>query len=127
MQPRYPTPISPASEKWSTPSSPPPRDAFFAAAPVRIGAYDVGEQDVNWLRQEPNAWNLSAYVSARDLNQLLVRRVEVADVQFAIVHGISDNRFKRLDTTSTRDLLGLAPQDDAFDIFAGHLRDWLRD
>jgi len=57
----------------------------------------------------------------------LVRCVEAADVQFAIVHGISDNRFKRLDLTSTRNLLGYAPQDDAFDIFADHLRDWLQD
>ena len=39
----------------------------------------------------------------------------------------SDNRFKRLDITSTRDLLGYAPQDDAFDIFGDHLREWLQD
>ncbi|HKO23222.1 MAG TPA: NAD(P)-dependent oxidoreductase [Chloroflexota bacterium] len=93
---------------------------------IRIGAYDVGSDDVNWLRREPNPLNLSAYVSARDLSQLLVRCVEATDVQFAVVHGISDNRFKRLDITSTRDLLGYAPQDDAFDIFANHLRDWLQ-
>ena len=94
---------------------------------IRIGAYDVGRYDVNWLRRDPNAHILSTYVSERDLNQLLVRCVEAADVQFAIVHGISDNRFKRPDLTSTRDLLGYAPQDDAFDIFADHLRDWLKD
>ena len=57
----------------------------------------------------------------------LVRCVEAADVQFAIVHGISDNRFKRLDITSTRDRLEYAPQDDAFDIFGDHLREWLQD
>jgi nucleoside-diphosphate-sugar epimerase len=93
---------------------------------IRIGAYDVGRYDVKGLRRDPNAHILSTYVSERDLNHLLVLCVEAADVQFAIVHGISDNRFKRLDITSTRDLLGYAPQDDAFDIFGDHLRDWLR-
>ena len=94
---------------------------------ICIGAYDVGSYDVNWLRRDPNAHILSTYVSERDLNQLLVRCVEAADVQFAIVHGISDNRFKRLDITSTRDLLGYAPQDDAFNNFGDQLREWLQD
>ncbi|HKC76511.1 MAG TPA: hypothetical protein VKF37_20260 [Chloroflexota bacterium] len=56
-----------------------------------------------------------------------MRCVEDADVQFAIVHGISDNRVKRLDITSTRDLLGYAPQDDAFNNFGDQLREWLQD
>jgi hypothetical protein len=34
---------------------------------------------------------------------------------------------KRLDITLTRDLLGYAPQDDAFNIFGDHLREWLQD
>ena len=94
---------------------------------VRIGSYDVNGDASNWLRQQPNARHLSGYVSGRDLNQLLVRCIEVPDVQFAIVHGISNNRFKRLDISSTRDLLGYAPQDDAFEIFQGDLRAWLHE
>jgi hypothetical protein len=35
--------------------------------------------------------------------------------------------FKRLDLTSTRDLLGYAPQDDAFAIFSETLDQWQRD
>lgn len=46
---------------------------------------------------------------------------------FAIVRGISNNRFKRLDLTTTRELLGYAPQDDAFDIFQADLQQWLQD
>jgi hypothetical protein len=48
-------------------------------------------------------------------------------MRVAIVHGISDSRFKRLDITSTRDLLGYAPRDDAFNIFGDHLREGLQD
>ncbi|MGZ3715533.1 MAG: NAD-dependent epimerase/dehydratase family protein [Ktedonobacterales bacterium] len=115
--------------------------AYFAQAEglssvvVRIGAYDNGSAD-NWLRSHPvtresapyvNARELAAYVSARDLHQLLVRCIEAPDIGFAIAHGLSENRFKRLDLTSTRELLGYAPQDDAFAVFSETLGEWLRD
>jgi uronate dehydrogenase len=93
---------------------------------VRIGAYDDGSAD-NWMRGSPNARTLATYVSARDLHQLLVRCIEVSDITFAIVHGLSENRFKRLDLTSTRNLLGYTPQDDAFAIFRETLDEWLQD
>lgn len=79
---------------------------------VRIGAFTASPP-----RQTPSARNLSAYVTPSDLCQLLVRCIEVPDIQFAIVHGISENRFKRLDLTETKALLGYAPQDDAFQLF----------
>ena len=65
-------------------------------------------------------------MSERDLNQLLVRCIEAPDVQFAVVHALSNNRFKRLDITSTRDLLGYTPHDDAFEIFQADLPAWLQ-
>lgn len=105
--------------------------AYFAFAEglssiaIRIGAYDSSR--ATWLRQQPNMGSLSAYVSERDLNHLLVRCIETPDIPFAIVHGISDNRFKRLDLTSTRSLLGYTPQDDAFDLFRADLHRWLQD
>ncbi|MFL5732374.1 MAG: NAD-dependent epimerase/dehydratase family protein [Chloroflexia bacterium] len=97
--------------------------AYFAHAEglssiaIRIGAYDANLEHANRLGPEPGPVYLSVYVSPRDLNHLLVQCIETPDVPFAIVHGISNNRFKRLDLTSTRDLLGYAPQDDAFEIF----------
>ena len=106
--------------------------AYFAQAEglssivVRIGAYDDGEAH-NWLRAAPNVRELATYVSARDLHHLLVRCIDTPNIRFAIVHGLSENRFKRLDLTSTRALLGYAPQDDAFAIFGDSLGDWLRD
>jgi nucleoside-diphosphate-sugar epimerase len=60
---------------------------------------------------------LSRFVSRRDLCQLLTRCAEAPGIQFAIVHGLSDNRVKRLDIDSTRALLGYAPQDDGFEIY----------
>ncbi|HEX6479040.1 MAG TPA: NAD(P)-dependent oxidoreductase [Ktedonobacteraceae bacterium] len=93
---------------------------------LRIGAYDRNADPLNPLRQEPGPHHLSSYVSERDLNQLLVRCVETPDVQFAVVHGISNNRFKCLDITSTRDLFGYQPQDDAFEIFQTDLQMWLQ-
>lgn len=94
---------------------------------LRIGSYDVDGDASNWLRQQPNARHLSGYVSERDLNHLLIQCIEAPNVQFAIIHGISNNRFKRLDITSTRDILGYAPQDDAFEIFRADLQAWLLD
>ena len=88
--------------------------ACFAAQGLSGIAVRIGAFDAPWLRADPTPSNLSAYVSPRDLNQLLLRCIEAADVRFAIVHGISDNRLKRLDLTTTRDLLGYAPEDDGF-------------
>jgi nucleoside-diphosphate-sugar epimerase len=100
--------------------------AYFAQAEglssivVRIGAYDDGSAQ-NRLRTSPNPRELAAYVSARDLHQLLVRCIEAPAIGFAIAHGLSENRFKRLDLTSTRDLLGYTPEDDAFAVFGDTL------
>jgi uronate dehydrogenase len=107
--------------------------AYFAFAEglssiaIRIGAYDVSGSDSNWLRQKPCISHLSAYVSERDLNHLLVRCIETPEIQFAIVHGLSDNRLKRLDLTSTREVLAYTPQDDAFDLFRDNLDQWLQE
>ncbi len=93
---------------------------------IRIGSYDVNGDDANWLRRDPNARHLSGYVSERDLNHLLVRCIEAPHLHFAVVHGISNNRFKRLDITSTRTLVEYTPQDDAFEIFHADLQTWLQ-
>ncbi len=82
---------------------------------VRVAAYgnNPGNQDPNTI----DGRNLSAYLSARDLNQLFARCIEIADLQYAVLHAVSDNRFKRLDISATRDLVGYQPQDDAFELF----------
>jgi nucleoside-diphosphate-sugar epimerase len=78
---------------------------------IRIGTFES-----TWKHKPTAEAGLSRIVSKRDLCQLLVRCVEAPDIHFAIVHGLSDNRVKRLDIESTRALLGYAPQDDAFEL-----------
>ncbi len=79
---------------------------------IRVGNY-AGNND----SMEADARRLSAWVSKRDMNQLFMKAVEVEDLPFAILHGVSDNRFKRLDIRKTRELVGYEPQDNSFDYF----------
>jgi nucleoside-diphosphate-sugar epimerase len=95
--------------------------ACFAASGLSSIAIRIGAYDAPWIHEHPTAEAMSTYVSRRDLNQLMARCVDAADVPFAIVHGLSDNRFKRIDLSSTRDLLGYAPEDDAFRRFGANL------
>lgn len=56
---------------------------------------------------------MDVLVSEQDLIQLITRCVEVSpELRFAIVHGLSDNRIKRLDISHTRELLGYNPMDE---------------
>lgn len=80
---------------------------------LRIGAFEPVEG-----HELANARDLSAWLSHRDAVHLIVRSIE-ADVDGLFIgHGISNNRFKRLDLTETKRVLGYAPQDDAFVTFA---------
>jgi nucleoside-diphosphate-sugar epimerase len=79
---------------------------------IRIGTFGA-----QWGERKPSAVGLSRIISGRDMSQLLVRCVETPAIPFAIVHGVSDNRIKRLDIESTKALLGYAPQDDAFELY----------
>ena len=79
---------------------------------VRVGNY-AGNSD----SMVADARRLSVWISERDMNQLFMRAIEVEDLPFAILHGVSDNRFKRLDIRKTRELVGYEPQDNSFDFF----------
>ena len=76
---------------------------------VRIGAF----QPVEAVQNEQGLPFLDDFVSQRDLDQLLHCCIDAENVQFAIVHGVSDNRFKRLDISDTRARVGYTPVDDA--------------
>ncbi len=60
---------------------------------------------------------LSAFISRRDMYHMFERCIETPDVQYAVVQAVSDNRFKRLDITSAREIVGYEPRDDAFSIY----------
>lgn len=76
---------------------------------LRIGAF----QPIEAMEKESGLGMLDGFVSRRDLNQLINRSIDVENVKFAILHGLSNNRFKRLDISDARELVGYAPVDDA--------------
>lgn len=82
---------------------------------LRIGAYEGGPR-----RERGNSTYLSMFTSQRDLNSLILRSIEVPLPDPAggsvVVHATSDNRFKRLDLTKSREVLGYVPQDDGFQL-----------
>jgi NAD(P)-dependent dehydrogenase (short-subunit alcohol dehydrogenase family) len=80
---------------------------------LRIGAFQPIES-----ARDPKVGieMLDMFVSQRDLNQLIQRCIDVENLRFAILHGLSDNRFKRLDISDTRELVGYEPQDDTTEL-----------
>ncbi len=80
----------------------------LSAITLRIGAF----QPLDAARDEDSIAMLDAFVSQRDLNQLINRCIDVDNLRFAIFHGLSNNRFKRLDISDARELVGYEPQDD---------------
>jgi nucleoside-diphosphate-sugar epimerase len=79
---------------------------------LRIGAYVFPEHPEDL---QPTEWD--AFLSPDDFNALLIKCLETPNITFAIAHVISDNKFKRLDLTETREVLDYQPQADAFKLF----------
>ncbi len=79
---------------------------------LRIGAF----QPHKAARQEESVSMLDAWVSQRDLNQLIERCIDDTTLTWAVFHGLSDNRFKRLDITDARELVGYEPEDDLTEV-----------
>jgi nucleoside-diphosphate-sugar epimerase len=77
---------------------------------LRIGAF----QPRDTASAETHASLLDAWVSRRDLTQLIQRCIDVEHLNFAIFHALSNNRFKRLDISDARTLVGYQPVDDLF-------------
>ena len=75
---------------------------------LRIGAF----QPLENARGEGGIKMMDAWVSRRDLNQLIEKCIDDETLQWAVFNGLSDNRFKRLDIADARQLVGYAPQDD---------------
>lgn len=78
---------------------------------IRIGAYTFPEEIAALSPDE-----IDAYLHPDDFNQLLIQCLERTEVTFAIAHAISDNRYKRIDLTETRQALGYRPKADAFEM-----------
>jgi len=80
---------------------------------IRIGAFGTPQA----VERSDDSRMLSLWVSQRDLSQLIHRCIEAPDsLRFLIVQGVSDNQFKRMDIANAREILGYAPEDNAFQI-----------
>jgi len=80
----------------------------ISAIVIRVGGVYDSDDESDWRLSKP-----SILVSERDITQLITRCVDAPDdIRFAIVHGLSNNRIKRLDITHTRELLGYEPEDE---------------
>lgn len=79
---------------------------------LRIGAFEPEGSD-----GVATARDLSAWLSHRDAANLIERALEAEIEGHFIGYGISDNRFKRMDLTETKQRLGYEPKDDAFAVF----------
>jgi len=84
----------------------------LSAICLRIGAF----QPIAAAKDPGSIGMLDAWISRRDCNQLIEKCIDVEELKFAIFHGLSDNRFKRLDISDARELLGYAPQDDLTEV-----------
>ncbi len=80
-----------------------------SAIAIRIGGF----QPPQTVQQDKGIAILDDWVSQRDLNQLIQKCIDAKNVKYATLHGLSDNRFKRLDISDARELVGYQPQDDA--------------
>lgn len=77
---------------------------------LRIGAFQSLESLRNpALKMPPNV-----VITPRDLHQLIVRCIDDEKLQFAIFHGMSNNRHNRYDISDARELLAYEPEDDAY-------------
>lgn len=82
---------------------------------ANVARFSSGEQH--------SARDAAAYISVRDVVQLIMRSVTAESEGFVVFNGVSDNRYKRLSIDRGRALLGYRPQDDSFAILAGECRD----
>lgn len=75
---------------------------------LRIGAFQPRAS----ATADSHASLLDAWISRRDLTQLIRRCIDAEQLKFAIFHALSNNRFKRLDISDARTLVGYQPEDD---------------
>lgn len=82
---------------------------------LRFGA--VQPRDSEWIRADHEY--IDIIQTLEDNARLIAAAVDAPDdLLFGNFHGLSDNRYKRLDLTDTKAILGYDPQDDAFVIAA---------
>lgn len=66
-------------------------------------------------RYDINHPYIDIILTYEDLTQLVEKSIEAPDdLDFAVFHGVSNNRWKRIDISDARAIIGYEPEDDAF-------------
>ncbi|HMO57308.1 MAG TPA: NAD(P)-dependent oxidoreductase [Roseiflexaceae bacterium] len=79
---------------------------------LRFGAV-VAPTNREWIY--PGNPFLSSVLTLDDCVRLVIASIEAPDdLRFGVYHGVSNNRYKRLDISDARAQIGYDPQDDAF-------------
>ncbi|MCX6049793.1 MAG: NAD(P)-dependent oxidoreductase [Chloroflexi bacterium] len=89
----------------------------FSAICLRFGAvsYRPGTNPEYDGRYTPDYEYLDIILTMEDLTKLVTASVEAADdLWYGVFQGVSNNRWKRLDITDARAIIGYEPTDDAF-------------
>ena len=111
-QPVYPINLYGATKCWGEALARYYSAAYgLSALCLRFGA--VQHRDSEWIHWDHEY--VEIIQTLEDNASLIATAVEAGtDVLFGNFHGISDNRYKRLDMTDTKEILNYSPQDDAF-------------
>ena len=75
---------------------------------IRIGAF----QSLDNARKPGSISMMDSFIAPGDMIDLFCRCLDDESLLFGIFHGVSNNRFKRLDISDARDLLGFEPEKD---------------
>jgi len=99
----------------------------LSAICLRLGwVIDGADRAIQLTREtvlsRPHGDDLDMILTYDDLVRLITASIEApASLRYGIFHGISDNRWKRLDISDAREVLGYNPRDDAFAIAANRI------
>ncbi len=79
---------------------------------IRIGWFILREELIN--QTEPNLEIMSRILTDSDFCHLVDCCLKTDGINYAILNGVSNNRYPFLDLSESRKLVGYTPQDDAF-------------
>jgi hypothetical protein len=101
---------------------------------IRIGApREINAADFNSTQTQGYRRDLGAYLSARDLQQLVVKSIETENIEdehgipWQVFYGISNNTRAFWSIANARRVIGYAPEDDSETLFAEDIRRVLAD
>ena len=112
--------------KWDMPVRPCCEYGASKCYGEALGRYFADQKELSFIAiriggvhghqtEKPHAGSnsMDILISEEDLTQLITKCIEAPEsIKFEIFHGLSDNRYKRLDISNAREVLDYDPQDE---------------